>query len=455
MAADLLLVFDRISLMSNTAFFEGPSSLRQFTIAKPSKSVYLKDDPAFEVETNFVPEWGDPYSKPSEVELLQNFKEIQNMDANLHRLLLPLGSKDPDSEKKAENDQSDALKNAENVSLAWEDMEDLDFGFDEDGNMVSLAKGRNDAQNIPGKLEDLNLEEDFTAVAGIVEDLSKSMQSVSNDPNYATTLNQSEATVVVTEKRIRSPKRRKISIDYVTTIGVAKDGNRSLMGHVSLKQPMSNLQEIIASSSRYRPQFINLCYRLILGSLVTENIPLEALPLALRHPATSNLESYLQEIDDIERGRNANVRRPSLSFIEDIFLQGAEDGSDAFRELNFTFDPLIPMDEDDEVNENENENENSLDYRNRESKEKLANFKQFLRDRVCQVSERLVQEQKRITFENLIPSKKSVNEDLVTVRNAARSFAYLLQLASENVILLSTDNEGKFDLERQINICFV
>lgn len=406
MATDISVVFDRISTLAVIGVnYESDANLKE---PKIGKRAYLCDDPLFSLDEDFISDWPSvDESNPREV--LQRILDIKLVDRQLN------GVEDDDEDMNPRQDFE-----AVGYVAVPEETFGFDFEFDDHGNIVDGS-----GQQLLSLLADLNLDEDFSASGGVVEDLLQPMHSnsISNDTHFATTLNLTEASVTQLPKK-DSLKRRRVVVDLVTTIGPSE----GTWTRASLERTgRLNLVKLIGSESETRPHFINLCYRMALGSYVTREIPSEALPLVLRHPGATNLESFLKEIDDIERGRDVVSRRPSLSFIEDIAPLLGPDVEQGHRDLDLELGQLSPMEEETEYSDSDEYTSAIL--------QKLDGFEEFLREK----AEFLLQTHgmEELTFQRLIPSILDNSEDYVSRRIAARSFAYVLELATRSVIGLS------------------
>ena len=407
MATDLSMVFDRICGHASGNLFLAPNALTLYEEQSSRKRAsQLQDDPAFDLETDFVLTW----KKEETADLVLNALLIQQVDQQLTQPAHP-GENEPDN------------------LVDGRAMANPSYAFDKNGNLLDTAGGQD--QLLLDFLGDLNFDDDLNATAAVVEDLSETVNtiSVSNDLTSATTLRLNEASV--TQQIIPKPrKRQKLRIDTETTSNNTIRAVRRVTIRSSSESDGSSssysIGELIGSISGNQPQFVNLCYRLSLGSQLTQNIAFEALPLAQRHPDLSNIESFLKEIDEVERGRDAMTARPSLSFVEEI-LQRLDGDMDAELDLDLELSAL---------NEESFESvEKDTDFAS-----KLQSFEQFLRDKASTLSADA--EPDDITFESLIPSLQNNFEEPVSQKLAAQSFAYLLELATRGIVTLKTPPNG-------------
>ncbi|WPK25408.1 hypothetical protein PUMCH_002721 [Australozyma saopauloensis] len=406
MATDLCSVFDRLSFQS----FDKPTKVvGTEDQTKKRRCHYLTDDPLFSMEADFVNEWKD--GEASSTDYLSDVLAIQEMDRYLNEPKTP--------REVGENEKA-------NLTLET----NLDFGFEFDGDGNVLTTGYNGVDILANLLEDLNFDEDFSASAGnVVEDLSKSVNSLSYG---ATTLNAAEATITTNPSKHKINKKR-FKIDPVTILNPFPNSASScnyIPRKISLQ---TSVREIVATESTNRPQFVNLCYRLALGAQAADLISPDALPLKQRHPSATNIESFLQEIDDIERGRDAAIARRSLSFMEDALERMGIDPDDSLG-IDYGLDPISPMADDyddDKFPPTEHDSE---------FVRKLEGFKEYLQERalVLSTGEPL---QLWMTFTQLVPDKSSKIEDAVSVSLAAQSFAFLLELATNGSLELKADRQ--------------
>lgn len=442
MATDVSLIFDRISSLISTYSVDSPTCSSTATVqmepGRANRRSYLADDPTFLMETDFVLEWKESCAQLAGSVMLSNILAIQKMDNYLNgRETSPQPNLLVDAEAR-DRSFAEYLDRTNNttVVLGHEEMGDLDFEFDEDGNIITF--GNEESVNV---LADLNFDEDFSASAAVVEDLSKSVNSISNDPNFDI-LNQSEATVVTKlaetdAMATRRSRKRRLVVDSITSSSSKRGFERRVTLDIGAQIETGRnsdseaiLNTFIGLMSSTQPQFVNLCYRLVLGPQATNEISFEALPLAQRHPAINNLESFLKEIDDIERGRNVRSRRPSVSLAEAL-TPGSEENP--FGAIDFALDSM---------EEEEEQREDCLDSK------KLEAFEQFLRDRARRCSN-----SSSVTFDRLIPSGHDRGE-LVLRKMAAQSFVSVLELATRSIVDLSVGQGNEFGHPSNIHISF-
>lgn len=404
MATDLSLVFDRIKTLATIrTAFEARDKNTQLKKCKVSKGSYLFDDPFFSLEDDFVSDWKDiDESNPD-----KTIQQIFDIDLTKHQ------------RRFLEDDDVTSPLVDFDVDMP-EERFPLDFEFDEQGNIVDSA-----GQKLLSLLADLNLGEDFSASGAVVDNLLQPMHSnsISNDTHLATTLNLTEASVTQLPKGTY-PKKRRLLVDPVATIGSSRRARLKVSLSYTEKETVESL---IRSESFSRPPYVNLCYRMALGSYLTKDIPIEALPLILRHPGATNLESFLKELGDIERGRDVVIGRPSLSFVDEIPRRLSDD--EEFH-VDLDLESLSSMDA--------TEYSNSETYASEISSE-IYQFEAFLRAQADTLYEKNGLE--ALTFQRLIPSILDNNWDYVTPRIAAVSFSYLLELATRGVVGLSTNDE--------------
>lgn len=430
MASDMSLVHDRLKYQfSNTSIFSTAGSLPEVANVnerKRGRMNLIKDDMAFDLERDFAQDWNESLQ---DSEFLQNVAKIQQMDTSLFNVRSCTEARHQEEAEARDRLFNDYMNRTNDTTVVTmeEELADLDFEFDENGDIATTLNSKPNERYL-NILGDLNLDEDYTATVGVLEDLSRSVNSITNDPNYVTTLNQSEATIVNPTISTKQPKKRRLVVDHVLRLGTR---NSMQVGHPNQPEdyaPGTSLRELILSISTKQPHFVNLCYHLILGPQFTDELPSHALPLAARHPNVNHIESFLREIDDIERGRDVQSRRPSLSFIDGILGRLGEAEDDDVLGLDLSIQALSPMEEEEDLFDPNL----SID-----ATKKLKDFEQFLRDRTYQISMREEEEDRISTFENLIPSANSRVEDSVSNRIAAQSFLYILELATRNVVKLT------------------
>lgn len=438
MANDISLVQERLKCQLNNSIFSSTGTSLEIVNTnerKRGRIDCIKDDMAFDLERDFAQDWSHFLFPARENEFFRNVAEIEQMDKLLNgdrsstdtRYLANAEERD-----KLFNDYLDRTNETTLVDME-EELAELDFEFDENGDIVRTSNG-NQVQNNNNLLGDLNLDEDYSVTVGVLEDLSKSVNSITNDPNYATTLNQTEATIINPTLPSVLPKKRRLHIDPITRLGTRR--GTQLGALINLKDTGSiSLTQLIRSISINQPQFVNLCYRLILGPQSTSIIPLQALPLKARHPTVNHIESFLREIDGIERGRDARSRRPSLSFVDDILGPIGAADDDELLGLDLSLETLSPMEEEEDLIDRKPSG-NPV-----KTTKKLKEFEQFLRDRIYRISMRKEQEESISTFENLIPSLNSKVEASVSRKIAAQSFLYVLELATRNTLKLTSFEE--------------
>lgn len=438
MASDVSLVHDRLNsqFSNNPIFYTTGALVKTASIAerKRGKIDLIKDDLAFDLERDFAHNWSQSLIPANgDEEFLSSVIEIQRMDRLLNGIDASTIVKDLG--KAQIRDQLFNVYSNQTFDTTFEEEVELDFEFDENGNIVTSSNRNPVLQNF-NILGDLNIDEDFTATVDVIEDLSKSVNSITNDPSYVTTLNQTAATIVNPHQASKLPKKRRLAIDYITLSGARQFTDLQDVRYLRLNEVSPTLPQLIRSISTKKPQFINLCYRLLLGPKVTEDIPTHALPLAARHPTVYHIESFLREIDDIERGRDVRSRRPSLSFVDDVLDRIGEVNNEDLLGLDFTLETLSPMEEDEDLIDGRRPGKSS------DMTAKLKDFEQFLRDRTYLISNREAEEERISTFGNLIPSLDSKVEESVSRKIAAQSFLYVLELATKNVVKLTTLQDG-------------
>lgn len=451
MVSDLTILCDRITapLFTRKVISDLPNK-KEAILVVGKKISYKVDDGRFNMISDFIKDFPDSENDENSLsESLQNALNIRNQDHNTLGFT-EMGERPghviADAQDKLFLEFMNKSMSAKEVLL--DECLMVDFEFNKDGDIIGQDENIEERQG--GEiLLDLNLDEDFNVVSGSIEDISKSGNHTGNDQNL---INLDHSKAIISQAPIKPlRKRRKLKpvVDEILTRNAGSISNDTYLPCFSSSNTVS---EIFHSLSLTQPPFLNMCYRMIFGALKTAGMSTEKLPLSSRHPNVSNLDSFLKEIDDIERGRDLPSRRPSLSLFDDD-LRGSPFPAieEAPLDANaFDIDPLSPLlDELEETDSAEVTNEIS---------HRLENFKSFLLERAHHLAEQRNENIRDsvFTLESLIPSTPSLREQAVPRSLAANSFSCLLQLATAgSVDILTTQDEYRLVAPREIYIAFI
>ena len=431
MATDLSLIHDRIATpLFQRAIAMNQASKRCMEHEYKSKVACMPDSSAFDINAVFVNDF--PLLENDINHFDESFKHamaIQSFDQNA----FCISKTDPLPDYIVAERQDKLFLDYINKSVVAKDilLEEcltVDFEFNQDGEIVGPAGATVEGHDTDVLL-DLNLDEEFNAVSGSIEDITKTPGNSTDQAMMQ--LNPSKAMVTVGSKTARKRRRLRLVLDEITT----SRPNNPLRGRRSQTIHEGGLvSDVFRALSLSQPPFLNMCYRMIFGPSMTSGMSPDKLPLSLRHPGVTNLDSFLKDIDDIERGRDVPSRRPSLSLIDEAIygspFQTPID-EDPFENMALDIEPLSPMLED-------LAEEELVGTRNTAT-QKLEEFLVFLQERAHSVAESgtFTAGEPQFTFESLIPSDFSSGES-VSRSLAANSFACLLQLASSETISLLT-----------------
>ncbi|GEQ69661.1 hypothetical protein JCM33374_g3334 [Metschnikowia sp. JCM 33374] len=437
MESDLSLIYDRLTtpLFTRDIASNSLAKTKRDSIVR-TKVTCMKDDRRFNVDLDLVVPQSLSFSLENvyegSEESHQRLLAIRDQDRMIQ------GESDPsevpayiaaDAQEKSFLEFMDKTMNMKEVSL--EECLVVDFEFNQDGEIIGNDKQNNET-NQGDFLNELNLDEDFNTVSGSIEDISKSIHLTGKENNFER-LDQSRAVITETPQIMKARKRRRLKpiSDDMTTINLGATFTEKTCPTTPINVSISSMFHALSLT---QPPFLNMCYRMIFGSSHTAGMSADMLPSSSRHPNISNLDSFLKEIDDIERGRDLPSRRPSSSIIDEI-IYGSPFQTPAaempMEDIALGLEPLSPMLEDTEDEDTDLSNEFA---------HKLANFKEFLDERAKHIAEKnqLNLQGSPFTLESLIPSTRSPEEESVSRNLAANAVSCLLQLATSSSIIISS-----------------
>lgn len=266
--------------------------------------------------------------------------------------------------------------------------------------------------------------------------------SISNDPHFSgTTLGQAQATLDQAQAVITGTKRRKIRVKIdPTTIGPSRVNEQ----HKASVPPIPSLEEFMAEVCSTQPTMLNYCYKSLFATKLTSQVPRSCFPRFQERRTSSRFSDFLNDLDEIEQGRDIQSRRASLSLGER--LSWGINPDDLAQDLiepdnvDFRLDPLSPMEE---LLFEEEADKAQIDFVRR-----LGEFQDFLRSRARHLIETKPQDvqlwsnayipHKAFPFEALIPSRISASEATVSRKLAANSFATILELSTRGFLELDS-----------------
>lgn len=425
MAADMSSIFSRLSAPE---FGSSGAALQLAANPPPARTVYLVDDAKFDMEKDFA-DWHETNDEVAWRKLL--IKQHDNFLNNVaSENTLPFAEA---------VDAHDALfqnfmdRTMQSLHYPLDDRLEVDFEFDKNGDIVSLQHLVDDA---PPALDGIDLGETFyAATSTTVEDLSKSGNSITNDPHFEATLVQKKAVVV-------GHKRRKVRlhIDAVTTLDQTQVQTDETQAPPLLPQEKGlSVTRLFVEICRKQPPMLNLIYRDMFRAALID-VPSSNFPLARRRGS-----AILDNWAEVEQGRDFQSRRTSLSVGDRLpwELDMANFPMDA-GDVDFRLQSLSPMVD---VLFEEEESDTHIDVLRR-----LTQFKEFLASRALLISEQSPAKVREwstgnephsaYTFGALIPSTDS--DEAPVVRSlAAQSFASMLELSTRGYLEISTDVVGE------------
>lgn len=377
-----------VNFRLQTPLFGGYKDPRQLQVlASTPKIAMLKDDIRFHIETDFVQGFALPYETPRATTLEEML--VHSFGPAPHNVEeTPTHNRDKDVSTDFANDT--------NIPV--------DFEFDLMGNIVDPQL------NDTPLLELLDTQEDFVANKPVIDDISKSLNSVSYDPHFTTTLDLGR--LMVSESRPTKKRKLKLLVDDVMTFSPLIATEKA-----PKPSPYTAFQDVYRHVSLHQPAFLNAHRELLFPSIpsVQQCFHSETRP--------SNMALYGEV--EVERGRNFPHRR-SLSAVELIGHEFNFEDLDLDLAGNPATGVTIPVDT----------NGPSPDLESQNSK-KLEDFTQFLRERMIEVSASGTGAQHGHSFERLLPSRPGPDNP-VSRKVAANSFAYMLQLASMGILEIDT-----------------
>lgn len=414
MAADVSFVYERLDRAPLAIL----ANIRETILKKSAKNrksiAFLNDDASFCMGMDFVTEWED-------IDMLE-----RNLDESVKRALkIKTVDKSLTGTNASTTSWMTAVENGEELFDDFLNKTTLDplhpqtegalvsFEFDENGKI----RGHQEQSWVLDRdmlLDELNLEQNFNTVSATIEDMTKTGNSLANDPNFAPAQEGvgDTAEVSVAACKLSRKKRRLCIDDPITMSPVA-----AATGRETIKKP--KMTDLFKEISEHQPAYLNLCYIVLFGETVRNAISRSMLPLRSRHPTISNLDSLLQGLEDIEHGRNLPTRRArSIPRIDEI-------------PFDLQFDAQQNLDLIDVIDLNVAESRPLLDT----PEEKIHHFSEFLTERMAQVSRMSAS----VSFQQLLPTQMQGEEAPVRKNVAANSFAFMLRLAAAGTITLTCE----------------
>lgn len=413
MLNDLASVSARLSVPSFGV--QASSASLEVAAKKPSAKHNMRDDPRFNIAEDFAPSFEiEPLAAVDAVlKIMEQDMLLDEMDPSSVPLAAAADERDRLFEKFME-------KSFASVHMDPDEAYDVDFEFDQNGEIVQRNVAEGTTADV---LQDIDLDQDFQAVAGTVEELLKTQNTGTNDPHFSTTGNNAIPLLLHEAPR----KRRKIRFlkDGVLTFGLESKKITAKVVHNT-----GTLPEIVEFVSRTNPHFVNSCYMAIFGPVATSAVPLDRYPLAHRHPATSSMPLQFHAIMGIEVGRNYVPPNFNLEEIDNL-PRNHDFATGQFPDFDYDFDLDLNFSPDISIEEIGQDNEDASAYA-----KMLGKFHAFVQSKLEELPER------KLAFEELVPSRATATERPVHRKFAATAFTSILQLATMDQLQIECSTEG-------------
>lgn len=384
----------------------------------------MRDDARFNIAEDFAPSFElEPTAALDAVlQIMEQDQQLNEIDPSNVNLAAAADERDRLFEKFLE-------KSFASIHMDQDDGYDVDFDFDQNGEIVQQG-GEGTTADV---LQDLNLDQDFHAVAGTIEELLKTQNTGTNDPHFSTTAQNAAPTL-----EIEAPRKRRKTRFHKDGDLTFRAGPLTITSRVK-QLNVGSLKDMVEFVSRTTPNFVNSCYMAVFGPAATSFIPLDRFPLTHRHASTSHIPLRFHELMGIEEGRN--YIRPNVSFDNIDNLPRNQDYADGqFPDIDFDFDLNFSPDISLEVAGQDNED--GLAFA-----KMLSKFRTFVQSKLGELSEKM------LTFEELVPSKATETERPVNRKFVASAFAYILQLATLDQLQIQCNSEeDQFNLTGDIYI---
>ncbi|QFZ25353.1 putative meiotic recombination protein [Clavispora lusitaniae] len=401
-----------------------PSKNSSAVHSKSSGPIFLKDDNCFDIEhideppTALVPDTAPSISIARILGIQENDNERNAITGTVSLAV---------SAEERDRSFNEFMKlTTASFQPDVSENQQVDFAFNSEGDIIGDHQFANPSQNF---LDDINLEEDYVLTTTQLEDLSKSATGT-NDPHFSTTLNASGAALKTGEATRR--KRRKVQIDSQCFLPAKVKHRRRLY---VIEEPFQSISDIFNYSSAKDPPFLNLCLRSLYGLAKTSCISRNHLPSKARHTGYSArlLDSFIENIDDIEKGRDVPLARRSSSQ-RSLYSMEEEREQLSFGSVDLQLDWGL-------------EHNSFLDDAPQEeyASTTLSQFYEYIKD----MKE---PDQSHVSFEKVVPSVMS-GGPVATRKIAASSFASLLELSSKSMVNLRvSSHSAKFNDPNEISI---
>lgn len=408
MLNDLVSVNTRISIPHTP--LQSYDSTTSLAAKKQPNRQYLSDDARFNIAEDFA---SDFCLEPTVA--MDMVLQIMHQDKLLNYV-------DPTSIPLAEEaDARDRLfekfmdKSYASIHMEPDEGYDVDFEFDKNGDIV-LHGTVNQRGMVGGDLLDhADFDQELVAIGATTDELTKTHNSGSNDPHFSITANLTTAADATGNNR-QKRKYRFVKDEYLYCEGRKR---------VRSNKHQPSFTYLMEGLSQKSPHFVNYCYKAVFGPQLTSEIPRNRFPLADRHPrsAQATLPEFFQDLAEIEEGRN--IRAPSVENMDAVVRHnGSPDDDQFFQDIDFDVDLNLSMD-------------NSLEEVWQDNDE--SPYAQLLSKLHRFVITKLEQEnQNKISFEQLVPSRATIEERPVGRKFAAPAFATLLQLATLDQLHLNS-----------------